>query len=111
MADDPSLQPQAPIPFPEIPSMSGSYDPYAAGYSTQAPQQARPAITTPAQHVINALRLGQPLPVISPVPQAVVKPAYAAPVANLNPNLPKAAARVQQVATGISKPTAADWGR
>lgn len=109
MADDPSMQPQAPIPFPELSTVAQSYDPYASGYPQQAQQQA--GITPHAQQVINALRLGQALPAVSQIPQGVVKPAYTAPVINLNPNLAKAAARVQQVATGISKPTAADWGR
>ena len=37
-------------------------------------------------------------------------PAYTAPLANLNPNLAKAAQRVQMIATGQPKPTAASWG-
>lgn len=66
----------------------------------QQPQQLSPA----AQQMIAALRG------IQPVRPGVPAPVYTPPVANLNPNLAKLNARVQQVATGQAKPNSAAWG-
>jgi len=108
-----AAQPQpalaAPILPPQLPAMALDMNPYPPGY----PQQVQPAQRPQAhvQQMVNALRLAQFPQLGAPVAPAIVHPAYAPAPANLNPNLAKEKARIQQVATGIAKPNQADWGQ
>ena len=66
---------------------------------------AEPLPNPTVAHMVAALRA------LPQVPQAApYTPNYVAPVANLNPNLAKAAQRVQMAASGQAKPNQASWG-